>query len=252
MIDLKNKIVFVHVPKCAGTSIEHYFMQIRGLDHRNRAALGIFKNRKSADLERGNQHCSLSMIEDLWFGGEIPADFCIFTVVHDHCRRSCSEYSNRRLPPPDWFPFSMHLPLDLLIYLARHPVAKLKDLDSHMRPQWTYLEGKAKDRLRVLRFEHLGEDFAALVRDWDLPDMTLPRLNQSGNARRQTTAAQQARGNAFAREFYAEDFVRLGHHPRLPTVRAPQGTRRPALRPRSADAADCAGRDGRASQQPLR
>lgn len=238
MIDLKNRIIFVHIPKCAGTSIEHYFMQIRGLDYRNRAALGIFKNRKSADLERGNQHCTLSMIEDLWFGGEIPADFRIFTVVRDPYRRFWSEYSYRRLPPPDRFPFSTHLPLDLLIYLAKHPVARLKDLDSHMRPQWTYLEGKAKHRVRVLRFERLGEDFAALVRDWGLPNLALPRLNQGGNARRQTTAAQQARGNAFVREFYAEDFLRLGYHPQLPAASAPRRTRRPGLRPRSASAAD--------------
>jgi hypothetical protein len=238
MIDLKNRIIFVHIPKCAGTSTEHYFMQIQGLDYRNRAALGIFKNRKSANLERDNQHCTLSMIEDLWFGGEIPADFRIFTVVRDPYRRFWSEYSYRRLPPPDRFRFSTHLPLDLLIYLAKHPVARLKDLDSHMRPQWTYLEGRAKPRARVLRFERLGEDFAALVRDWDLPNLALPRLNQGGDARRQTTAAQQAKGNAFVREFYAEDFVRLGYHPQLPAVSAPKRSRRPGLRPRSANAAD--------------
>jgi hypothetical protein len=63
MIDLKHRIVFVHIPKCAGTSVENYFMRIRGLDERNRAALGIFKNEKSADLERGNQHCTLSMMD---------------------------------------------------------------------------------------------------------------------------------------------------------------------------------------------
>jgi hypothetical protein len=178
------------------------------------------------------------MIEDLWFGGEIPADFRIFTVVRDPYRRFWSEYSYRRLPPPDRFPISTRLPLDLLIYLAKHPIARLKDLDSHMRPQWTYLEGKAKQRVRVLRFERLGEDFAARVRDWDLPDMALPRLNQSGNARRQTTAAQQARGNAFVREFYAEDFARLGYHPQLPAVRKPTLTGRLELQTQSTSAKD--------------
>ena len=48
MIDLKSKIVFVHIPKCAGTSIEQYFMQIRGLDFRNRD-----RARRRSPTERG-------------------------------------------------------------------------------------------------------------------------------------------------------------------------------------------------------
>ena len=102
MIDLKNRVGFVHVPKCAGASIEDF----------------------------------------------------------DSCRSCAASISG---------------------------ITRLKDLDSHMRPQWTYLEGKAK-------------------------------------------------GNAFVRKFYAKDFAR--YHPQLPAVCVPQGTRRPELRPRSADAAD--------------
>lgn len=220
MIDLKNKIVFVHVPKCAGTSVEDYFMQIRGLDYRNRAAIGIFKNDKSADLERGNQHCTLSMIEDFWFGGEIPKDFRIFTIVRNPYSRFWSEYSYRRLPPPDRYPFSTRLPLSLLIYLARRPIARLKDLRSHTRPQWTYLEGKAKDRMRVLRFESIAEEFPALIREWGLPEIALPHSNGSRSARRKPMKKQHARGNAFVQEFYAEDFSRLGYDSRLPVADA--------------------------------
>ena len=29
MIDLKNRILFVHIPKAAGTSVEEYFLQLR-------------------------------------------------------------------------------------------------------------------------------------------------------------------------------------------------------------------------------
>lgn len=216
MIDLKNKVIFVHIPKCAGTSVEEYFMQIRGLDPRNRAALGIFKNDKSSDLERGNQHCSLSMIEQHWFGGDIPADFRIFTIVRNPYSRFWSEYSYRRLPPPDRYPFSSTLPLGLLIRLTRKPLARLKDLNCHMRPQWTYLQGRAQHRLRILRFETLAQEFAQLKQDWDLPDLALPRSNQSGDRTRQPNAAQRAKGAAFVRSFYHEDFDRLGYDPDAP------------------------------------
>lgn len=211
MIDLKNKIVFVHVPKCAGTSIEEYFMQIRGLDHRNRAALGIFKNDKSSELERGNQHCTLSMIEEFWFGGEIPEDFRIFTVVRNPFSRFWSEYSYRYLPPPDRYPISTRLPLGLLIHLARNPVPVLKDLNSHLRPQWTYLQGKAHHRVHVLRFESISEEFPALMQKWDLPDIGLPHSNGTASKRRRPTAGQLERGNAFVKEFYADDFASLGY-----------------------------------------
>ena len=211
MIDLKNKIIFVHIPKTAGTAIESYFLQARGLDYKNRSALGIFTNsNKASDLERGNQHCSLPMIEQYYFGGHIPEDYRIFTVVRCPYKRFWSEYSSRKLPPPNRFPFSFHLSAKILIYLTKRKVAAFKDLNSHMRPQYKYLEGQAESRVRVLRFENLGADFSAMQKDWGLPEMPLPRENMSKRSGK-PSAKDLALGDKFVEEFYDDDFSRFGY-----------------------------------------
>lgn len=210
MIDLKNRVIFVHVPKCAGTSVERYFMNIRGLEECNRAALSIFKNGKESDLERGNQHNTLEMYEKYYFGGAIPDDFRIFTVVRDPHKRFWSEWRSRKLPPPMRFPISFYLSAQQLARLSEKPVRVLKDLNSHMRPQVTFTKGQSSDRLRILRFETLAEDFSRLCADWGLPDDPLPRTNEA-RRERPPSARELEIGTAFVRRFYKADFEAFGY-----------------------------------------
>lgn len=210
MIDLKNRVIFVHIPKTAGTSVEQYFLNIRGLDDKNRAALGIFKNGKDSDLERGNQHNTLRMYETYYFGGPIPKDFRIFTIVRDPVARFWSEWKSRKLPPPMRFPISFYLPVKLMIRLTEQPIAALKDFNSHMAPQVTFTQGQSRDRLRILRFETLAQDFAQLCNDWDLPPLPLPRTNEAKRPR-SPTAEETEIGNAFVRRVYRQDFEDFGY-----------------------------------------
>lgn len=209
MIDLKNKIIFIHIPKTAGTAIESYFLQVRGLDYRNRAALGIFANsNKASDLERHNQHCSLSMIEKYYFGGKIPEDYRIFSIVRCPYERFWSEWSSRKLPPPNRFPLSFYLSTKMLIDLTERELFSLKDLNSHMRPQYKYLEGQAENRVRILRFENLEAEFSAIQRDWGLPEVSLPRENRSTRSGK-PSARHLAMGNKFVEDYYALDFEKF-------------------------------------------
>lgn len=210
MIDLKNKIIYIHIPKTAGTSVEKYFLNIRGLDFKNRAALGIFLNDRSSDLERANSHSSLQDLETYYFGGPIPDDFRIFTIVRNPFKRFWSEWSYRRIPNPDRVPFSPYLPLNVMIRLTENPKQVLKDFNSHMRPQSSFLEGAAKKRVRVLKFESLAEDFEQMRKDWDLPELELPRENKS-KRKRVASEQEQAKGDAFVRKFYATDFSAFGY-----------------------------------------
>ncbi|MEL6465519.1 MAG: sulfotransferase family 2 domain-containing protein [Pseudomonadota bacterium] len=210
MIDLKHRVIFVHIPKTAGTSVEQYFMQIRGLEDRNRAALGVFKNGKDSDLERGNQHNTLKMYEDFFFGGAVPEDFRIFTVVRDPYKRFWSEWRSRKLPPPMRFPISFYLSVAQFIRLSERPVPVLKDLNSHMRPQVTFTTGQSTDRLRILRFENLADEFEQLCRDWNLPVQPLPRTNEAKRERK-PTEAEAKKGDDFVRRFYKSDFETFGY-----------------------------------------
>jgi hypothetical protein len=210
MIDLRNKIIFVHIPKTAGTSIERYFLNIRGLRPEHKSALGIFKNPKTAELEHANNHCSLSMYEQLYFGGDIPPDYRIFTIVRNPYKRFWSEWAYRKMPPQNWFRLSFFLPLPILIRLTEHPISRLKDFNSHVRPQYRFLEGRSTARVRMLRFENLAEEFAALTHDWGLPKVGLPYRNSSKRGR-MPTARELKVGNAFIERFYSKDFELLGY-----------------------------------------
>ena len=203
MIDLKNRILFIHIPKTAGRSIENYFKKIRGLDEKNRAALGLFRNIAETDLSRGNSHCSLKMYEDYYFGGEIPSDFKIFTVIRNPYMRFWSELAYRRLPSPNRFPVSIRISARVLAFLARKKYPILRDLNCHMLPQSDFIDGLSGDRVEILRFENLAEDFAALKKKWDLPDGPLPHTNASKKIKK--NARSLLIGDQFVEDFYARD-----------------------------------------------
>lgn len=209
MIDLKNKILFIHIPKTAGVSVEQYFHKILDLEEKNRAALGLFRNPDDTDLERGNSHCSLKMYEDFYFGGEIPSDFKIFTVIRDPYKRFWSELAYRRLPPPNRFPISFRVSARVLAFLAKKKYPILLDLNCHMAPQSDFIEGRSRDRVEILRFENLSEDFAALKKKWNLPDEPLPHTNASKKIKRNPRSSEMV--DRFVEDFYAKDLKMFGY-----------------------------------------
>ena len=212
MIDLKNKILFIHIPKTAGQSIEQYFYKICGLEEKNGAALGFFRNAGETDLERANSHCSLKMYEDYYFGGEIPSDFKIFTVIRDPYARFWSELAYRRLPPPNRFPVSFRISARFLAFLARNKHPLLRDLNSHMKPQSDFIDGLRRDRVEVLRFENLAENFNALKKKWNLPNEPLPHINASKKKKKKKRSEDLA--NRFVGDFYARDIEMFGYKKR--------------------------------------
>ena len=179
MIDFHNKIIFLHIPKTGGTAIESYFATIRGISCQDLAPLGVFINSKKSVLERQNTHNSLFMIEQYIFGGGIPEEYEIFTVVRHPLSRFISEVRSRRLPPPRWSPIHVRVPPWMMLYFMKNPYHRLKDLNCHLRPQATFLEGAARDRVKVLRFETLSNDFNCLQKKLQLPELPLPIANAS-------------------------------------------------------------------------
>lgn len=208
MIDLKNRIIFVHIPKTGGTSIEHFFRELRRISSNEKPALGLFLNSRDSLLERNNGHCSLSMYEKFYFDGVIPKDFRIFTVVRNPVTRFWSEHSYRRLPSTSRCPITIAPSAAILKRFAEKPIHLLKDLNSHLRPQHIYIEGKTRDRIRILKFENLNEEFALLCRDWDLPFKSLPKYNSSKKRKKPKNKDQY---ETWVKEFYKLDFSSFGY-----------------------------------------
>lgn len=203
MIDLKNRILFIHIPKTGGQSIEKYFREIRGIPTAAQAALGLHLNDKKSPLERHNGHNTLEMYENYFFGGEIPDDFKCFTVVRHPVSRFWSEHGYRRIPSSDRSPVTFRPSSRQLIRIAENPIPILKDLNAHLKPQVNYIRGRSIQRVRILHQENLTSEFSELCEEWNLPKLDLPRANASKHQRHRRDEADII---DWIYKFYAEDF----------------------------------------------
>ena len=160
--DRQRRLVFLHIPKAAGTSIEQA-LGMYGPWHQENQASG-FGLIQSRDLLARNlssnflQHLTLPELEQLF--PDALENAAIFTVVRDPWQRLLSSF---RHPDPDLANYYRHrthrelngLSLSDYIDLARwlpHP---------HLRPQLDFLGpagGSQPDpRIRVFHQERLGE-----------------------------------------------------------------------------------------------
>ncbi len=182
MIDLKNKIIFIHIPKTGGQSIENYFLRINDLSNKDKASLFLFKNSHESNMSRSNAHLTLEMYEKYYFGGEIPEDFKIFSVVRNPYNRFVSESKYRKFR----FGFiKFRLPMTLLIFIYKRYGKKVnifRDVYDHLIPQIKYLEGNARNRINILRLENLNSEFERLVLSWGLPNHKLKYINKSASS----------------------------------------------------------------------
>ncbi len=182
MIDLKNKIIFIHIPKTGGQSIEDYFLRINDLSNKDKASLFLFKNSRESNMSRSNDHLTLEMYEKYYFGGEIPEDFKIFSVVRNPYNRFVSESKYSKLR----FGFiKFRLPMRFLIFIYKRYGKKVnifRDIYDHLIPQIKYLEGNARNRIIILRLENLNSEFERLVLSWGLPNHKLKHINKSASS----------------------------------------------------------------------
>jgi hypothetical protein len=82
-----EKIVFIHIPKCGGTTIEDFF-------NRSGYNIKLYSTMKGRDFinDHSPQHCTFLELKDL---NLIKDDWKIFTIVRDPVDRVKSEYSWR-------------------------------------------------------------------------------------------------------------------------------------------------------------
>ena len=207
MIDLKNKIIFIHIPKTAGQSIEQYFVEINNITWNDRASLFLYKNPLDSNLSRSNAHLSLSMYEKYFFGGEIPEDYKIFTVVRNPYNRFLSELRYRKIGLK-----SLNIPLTpkALIFLYKHKLKFLKDFNEHLLPQSYFLKGNSEDRIKVIRFENLQNEFSDLMNHWNLPAVALPHKNKNIKKSLHTKNID-LKTLDFLNKEYNEDFIRFNY-----------------------------------------
>ena len=199
-----RRACFVHVPRCAGTSVEA-------------AVFG---------LPFFSQHLSAAQLSRL-LGADAYASCVRFAFVRDPLERylSAFAYLQRRGSPEAGRPVSPHDTLAAAELAATDPLALLRrlaalpswdDAPLHFRPQRAFV-GDAKALDFVGRFERLEGDFASLLallkaRGVAPAATALPHHRlAAGSEEVAATWRASAELRALVREVYADDYAAFGY-----------------------------------------
>lgn len=227
MISHFHKVVFVHVPKVAGQSIEHMFLEQLDLDWENRDSLLL---RKKEPHEKGperlahltaQQYVELGYIEQEKF-----ESYFKFSFVRDPYKRVFSFYN--------FLGYSKII--SLRTFIREVLPKKLKEKDFFFIPQYDYL---FNDEGRLLvdyvgRLENIAEDIQKVIQQIGLDRASLPHVNKSkgewrrairillnnptfvtrlkfGNDQKSFEAQFDSELKQIVSEIYAQDFEAFGY-----------------------------------------
>lgn len=205
MISHKHKVIFVHVPKTAGQSVEQAFLDDLGLDWNQRRGLLLRPNSDPAKGPVRLAHLYADEYVRLGHIGQAEFDsYYKFAVVRNPYERLLSEYRYRtfRQTGPFWW------------FLRRPWHSEFSDQVRHMVPQTRYLlnaDGKCLVD-RIVRFENIEAEMAEVFRDIFGEPRPLPRRNTSHRQERRMGREDLSVGDrARIRKMYQRDFAYLGY-----------------------------------------
>lgn len=177
MISHPDRCLFVHIPKTAGMSVEHFFLGRLGLSWAERAPLLLTRN---DDPALGPPQLSHLTAAEYLRLGYLPRpqfdDYFKFGFVRNPWDRLVSEYRYRGYP----------VKVDFKTYLRKYlPAPGWTDLHRHVVPQYDFLHDESGRLLVdfVGRYERLQEDFDRVCERLGIPASPLPRINRSMEAR---------------------------------------------------------------------
>ena len=149
MISIKHKIIFIHIPKCAGQSIENIFLRDLGLNWQERYPL-LLRPRKAK--EKGPEKLAHLYAEEYFKFGYIPKEkydkFFKFSIIRNPIDRILSEINYQRIQKKNsknsYGIESVEEYISKVIKLN-----KFNDLQRHISPQVKFLHDSETNRLLV-------------------------------------------------------------------------------------------------------
>lgn len=227
-------LLFVHIPKNAGRSIERLLFPEglstqagqRSLTNRfahwlqGRTANSIAKKHLcyTVDATLAGQHMTLSEIELLGFVGRAEIDrlfkFCVVRNPYERAISSILHFENRfhaeyRL---DARPDAKQIERALAFWIEHEGADH--NVRAHRRPQVDYIRRGSQDNAMntILRFESLAADFEALEQSLGLNLPTLPWVGKSRREHRSyaslyTPEARKLVASAFAEDLELFEYV---------------------------------------------
>lgn len=208
LLSMEKRFIFIHIPKSAGSSISHaltpYSLKPRQTPYRRLLShLPVPEDPEKAWL-RGHDKA-------WWLKLKLPAEifdgFLKFAVVRNPFDYAVSYYHSVRMNPRS----------------SRHAAANAQEFGAFLRDfarkdrlngitQTAWITDRAGKRIiidRVLRYESLDADMAALMRDLGVEAQPIPRLNASRHEPYRTYYSDADR--ALAERLFARDLEMLGY-----------------------------------------
>jgi hypothetical protein len=193
MISHTYKFIFVHIPKAAGTSIEHWLFKHYQLNQKKH----IFFDK---DLLHFNQHLTLSEIRKHRFLGQSFLDYFKFTFVRNPWERIVSAAKYKRMA------LKQFLNYDFSSWQSRN-----LDPDRHRLPQYDFLFDDSGNKLIdfIGRFEKLQDDFNTVCDKIGIPQQQLPHKNKTNH--KHYTEYYDDETRDIVAERYAKDIEYFGY-----------------------------------------
>jgi hypothetical protein len=186
MLSHQHKTIFVHIPKCAGQSVENAFLADVGLTWETRAPLLL---RANDDPRLGPPRLAHLIAADYMRCGHVDAEtfarYFKFAIVRDPWSRAVSLYRHLQLN----MPFASFVST----WLPRQFDGGKGDQFWFVRPQTDFLYDGGKLLVdQIIRFENLAGEFPAAAERAGLKS-PLPRVNASANAPKKKTGGLLAK-----------------------------------------------------------
>ena len=180
MINDKHKFIFIHIPKCAGSSIE--FLGRQGLlGGKNKMISGWDKDKKV-----WQQHCTILQLKQL-YNIEVN-NYFTFTFTRNPWDKAVSDYKSWFRPSSPFKDVVKNTTLKDYL-LCRNGYEQINHLDNslgrgdHFRSQYEYIIDENEKPIidYVGKFETYQEDFNLVCDKIGIPRPQLPHKNKSNH-----------------------------------------------------------------------
>ena len=208
MISIKHKIIFIHIPKCAGQSIENIFLRDLGLCWEERYPL-LLRPRKVN--EKGPERLAHLYAEEYFKFGYIPKEkydkFLKFSIIRNPVDRILSEINFQKIPKKN--SKNIYGLESVEEYISKViKLNKFSDLQRHISPQVKFLyDSESKKMLvdKVIPFDELNNEVPKILQKKFKVFLEVPKINSSKKklwVKEELTSGDYS----FLNDFYESDF----------------------------------------------
>jgi len=208
MISIKHKIIFIHIPKCAGQSIESIFLRDLGLSWEERYPL-LLRPRKAN--EKGPERLAHLYAEEYFKFGYIPKEkydkFFKFSIIRNPVDRILSEINYQRIPKKN--SKNINGIESVEEYISKViKLNKFSDLQRHISPQVKFLHDSETNKLlvdKIILFDELNHEVPKILQKKLKVFLEVPKINSIKNklwVKEELTSGDLT----FLYDFYESDF----------------------------------------------